>query len=254
MVVGRVLTCETVEGTHLHQCTVDVGQAEPLHIVCGAPNVAVGILAPVALDGAKLPGGHTIQKGKLRGMVSEGMLCSAPELNIPQELYPSVGEEGLLIFNEEYPVGMDIKPIVGLDDAIIDFEILANRPDCMCALGIARETAAALNTDLPRAGRTPSRNPAATCANEVKVSVLDADLCPRYTARVIKNVRIAPSPKWLRKYLTGAGLRPINNIVDITNFVMIEYGHPMHAFDLSKVRGREIIVRRAKDGETADNA
>ena len=248
VVVGRVLTCEEVAGTHLHQCTVDVGQAEPLHIVCGAPNVSVGILAPVALDGAKLPGGHTIQKGKLRGMVSEGMLCSAPELGIPQELYPSVGEEGLLIFNEEYPVGMDIKPIVGLDDAIIDFEILANRPDCMCALGVARETAAALNTTFLAPVNTVKES-GGDIRKEVRVSVLDTDLCPRYTARVIKNVRVAPSPKWLRKYLTGAGLRPINNIVDITNFVMIEYGHPMHAFDLRKVNGREIIVRRAKDGE-----
>jgi phenylalanyl-tRNA synthetase beta chain len=255
VVVGRVLTCDAVEGTHLHQCTVDVGQEAPLRIVCGAPNVAAGILAPVALDGAKLPGGHTIQKGMLRGMASEGMLCSADELNIPQELYKSVGAEGLLIFSEEYPVGMDIRPIVGLDDAIIDFEILANRPDCMCALGIARETAAALNTGFLAPVNTVKES-GGDIRSEVKVSVLDSDLCPRYTARVIKNVRIAPSPKWLRKHLTGAGLRPINNIVDITNFVMIEYGHPMHAFDLSKVRGREIIVRRARNGEqltTLDN-
>ena len=249
VVVGRVLTCEGVEGTHLSQCTVDVGQDEALHIVCGAPNVTAGILVPVALDGATLPGGHTIKKGKLRGMVSEGMLCSSTELNITQEMYPSVGEAGLLIFNEEYPVGMDIRPIVGLDDAIIDFEILANRPDCMCALGIARESAAALNTDF-LAPSTTVKESGGDIRNEVKVSVLDPDLCPRYTARVVKNVRIAPSPKWLKKYLIGAGLRPINNIVDITNFVMIEYGHPMHAFDLSKVRGREIIVRRARDGET----
>jgi len=249
VVVGRVLTCEKVEGTHLSQCTVDIGQEEPLNIVCGAPNVAVGILAPVALDGATLPGGHTIKKGKLRGMISEGMLCSAPELNISQDLYPSVGEEGLLIFNEDYPVGMDIKPIVGLDDAIIDFEILANRPDCMCALGIARETAAALNTSFIMPASTVKES-GGDINKEVKVSVLDPDLCPRFTARVIKNARIAPSPKWLRKYLNGAGLRSINNIVDITNFVMIEFGHPMHAYDLDRVRGREIIVRRAKDGET----
>ena len=249
VVVGRVLTCEPVEGTHLHQCTVDAGQEAPLKIVCGAPNVAVGILAPVALDGATLPGGHVIKKGKLRGMESEGMLCSATELNIPQELYKSVGEEGLLIFSEEYPVGMDIKPIVGLDDAIIDFEILANRPDCMCALGIARETAAALNTDFLSPSNTVKES-GGDIKSEVRVKVYAPDLCPRYTARVIKNVRVAPSPKWLRRYLIGAGLRPINNIVDITNFVMIEYGHPMHAFDLSKVHGREIIVRRARDGET----
>ena len=248
VVVGRVLTCEDVEGTHLHQCTVDVGGEEPLHIVCGAPNVKVGVLVPVALDGAKLPGGIKIKKGKLRGMVSEGMLCSATELKIPQELYPSVGEEGLLIFNEDYPVGSDIRPIVGIDDTAVDFEILANRPDCLCAMGIARETAAALGTEF-KAPEITVKECGGDISDEVKISVEAPDLCPRYAARVIKNVRIAPSPLWLRKYLHGAGLRSINNIVDITNYVMIEYGHPMHAFDLSKVRGREIIVRRAHEGE-----
>ena len=249
VVVGRVLTCEDVEGTHLHQCTVDVGGVEPLHIVCGAPNVAVGILVPVALDGAKLPGGVKIKKGKLRGMVSEGMLCAATELKVPNELYPNVGDAGLLVFHEDYPVGSDVKPILGMDDVAIDFDILANRPDCLCALGIARETAAALGT----AYHGPAiavRESGGDMASEVSIRVEDSDLCPRYTTRVIKNVRVAPSPMWLRKYLHGAGLRSINNIVDITNFVMIEYGHPMHAFDLSKVRGRQIIVRRAHAQET----
>lgn len=249
VVVGRVLTCENVEGTHLHQCTVDVGGEEPLHIVCGAPNVAAGVLAPVALDGAHLPGGVKIKKGKLRGMISEGMLCSATELKVPQELYPSVGEAGILLFREDYPVGSDVRPIFGIDDTAVDFEILANRPDCLCAMGIARETAAALNTEF-KAPQITVREAGGDIHNEVKVSVEAPDLCPRYAARVIKNVRIKPSPLWLRKYLHGAGLRAINNIVDITNYVMIEYGHPMHAFDLSKVRGREIIVRRAHEGET----
>ncbi|MDD3412223.1 MAG: phenylalanine--tRNA ligase subunit beta [Eubacteriales bacterium] len=248
VVVGRVLTCEDVEGTHLHQCTVDVGGEEPLHIVCGAPNVKAGVLAPVALDGAKLPGGVKIKKGKLRGMISEGMLCSGAELKIPPELYPNNGEEGLLLFNEDYPVGSDIKPIVGLDDVAVDFEILANRPDCLSALGIARETAAALGTAY-RAPEVTVKESGGDIHDEVKVDVEAPDLCPRYTARVIKNVRVAPSPKWLRKYLHGAGLRSINNIVDITNFIMIEYGHPMHAFDLDKVEGKHIIVRRAHEGE-----
>ncbi len=248
VVVGRVLTCEDVEGTHLHQCTVDVGGEEPLHIVCGAPNVKAGVLVPVALDGAKLPGGVKIKKGKLRGMVSEGMLCASTELGIPQDLYPSVGDEGLLIFNEDYPVGSDIRPIVGIDDTQVDFEILANRPDCLCALGIARETAAALGTEF-KAPVVEVKEIGGDINDEVKISVEAPDLCPRYAARVIKNVRIRQSPLWLRKYLHGAGIRSINNIVDITNYVMIEYGHPMHAFDLSKVRGREIIVRRAHEGE-----
>ncbi len=248
VVVGRVLTCEDVEGTHLHQCTVDVGGEEPLHIVCGAPNVKVGVLVPVALDGSHLPGGVKIKKGKLRGMVSEGMLCSATELKVPQELYPSVGDAGLLIFNEEYAVGSDVRPILGIDDYAVDFEILANRPDCLCAVGIARETAAALDTTF-KAPKTDVTEAGGDIHDEVKVRVEAPDLCPRYAARVIRNVRVAPSPLWLRKYLHAAGLRSINNIVDITNFVMIEYGHPMHAFDLSKVAGREIIVRRAREGE-----
>ena len=248
VVVGRVLTCEDVEGTHLHQCTVDVGGEEPLHIVCGAPNVKPGVLVPVALDGSKLPGGIKIKKGKLRGMVSEGMLCAATELKVPQELYPSVGDEGLLIFNEDYPVGSDIRPILGIDDYAVDFEILANRPDCLSAIGIARETAAALGTTFKKPDTTVVEA-GGDINNEVSVRVDDAEGCPRYAARVIKNVRIAPSPMWMRKYLHAAGLRSINNIVDITNYIMLEYGHPMHAFDLSKVRGRQIIVRRAAEGE-----
>ncbi len=249
VVVGRVLTCEDVEGTHLHQCTVDVGGGEPLHIVCGAPNVAAGQLVPVALDGAHLPGGVKIKKGKLRGMLSEGMICSGEELKVPTELYPNVEEKGILVFQEDYPLGADVRPILGIDDTAVDFEILANRPDCLCAIGIARETAAALDTEF-HAPEITVTEAGGDIHAEVKVRVEAPDLCPRYAARVIKNVRIAPSPLWLRKYLHGAGLRAINNIVDITNYIMLEYGHPMHAFDLSKVRGRQIVVRRAHEGET----
>ena len=185
----------------------------------------------------------------LANMVSEGMLCAATELKVPAELYPNVGDEGLLLFQEEYPVGSDVKPILGLDDTAVDFEILANRPDCLCALGVARETAAALGTAF-KAPTLTVKESAGDIHQEVSIRVDDPDRCPRYAARVIKNVRIGPSPMWLRKYLFGAGLRSINNIVDITNYVMIEYGHPMHAFDLSKVRGRKIIVRCAQEGET----
>ncbi len=249
VVVGRVLTCENVEGSdHLHLCTVDVGGENPLQIVCGAPNVAAGLLVPVAMDGARLPDGTKIKKGKLRGIVSEGMLCSATELKIPVELYPSVGDAGLLIIEGDYPLGSDVKPILGVDDYAVDFEILANRPDCLCALGVARETAAALGTEF-HAPEIKVTEAGGDIKSEVKISVKDSELCPRYAARIIKNVRIKPSPMWLRKYLHGAGLRPINNIVDITNYIMLEYGHPMHAFDLSKVRGREIIVRKALEGE-----
>ena len=146
VVVGRVLTCRDHENSdHLHVCTVDVGEEEALQIVCGAPNVKEGLLVPVAKIGAKLPGGHVIKKGKLRGVESQGMLCSGPEIGVPVELYPSVGDAGLLVFNEEYPLGTDVRTIFGLDDTVIDFEILANRPDCLCVWGVARETAAALN-------------------------------------------------------------------------------------------------------------
>lgn len=250
VVVGRVLTCRDHENSdHLHVCTVDVGQGEPLQIVCGAPNVKEGILVPVALVGAKLPGGHEIKKGKLRGVESCGMLCSGPEIGVPVELYPSVGDAGLLIFNEDYPLGTDVRTIFGLDDYVADFEILANRPDCLCAWGIARETAASLDTEL-KLPQVTVREAGGDIKEHVSVRVEDYEKCPRYAARVIKNVRVAPSPMWLRQVLHAAGMRSINNIVDITNFIMLETGHPMHAFDLSKVRGRQIIVRTARDGET----
>jgi len=249
VVVGRVLSCRDHENSdHLHVCTVDVGADEPLQIVCGAPNVKEGILVPVALVGAKLPGGHEIKKGKLRGVESCGMLCSGPEIGVPVELYPSVGDAGLLIFNEDYPLGTDVRGIFGLDDYVADFEILANRPDCLCAWGIARETSAALDTPLTLPDVTVKYS-GGDIREHVKVRVEDFSRCPRYASRVIKNVRIAPSPMWMRQVLHAAGMRSINNIVDITNFVMLEMGHPMHAFDLDKVKGREIIVRTAKEGE-----
>ena len=249
VVVGRVLTCENVENSdHLHLCTVDVGEEEALQIVCGAPNVKVGVLVPVAMNGAILPGGLKIKKGKLKGIVSEGMLCSSTELKIPVDLYPSVGDAGLLIFNEEYAPGTDVKSILGVDDIIVDFEILANRPDCLSAIGLARETAASLGETFTMPDQTVTEM-GGSINDEVKVSVLNDVLCPRYAARVVKNVRIAPSPMWMRKYLHGAGFRSINNIVDITNYILLEYGHPMHAFDLDRVNGREIIVRLANEGE-----
>ena len=249
VVVGKVLTCRDHENSdHLHVCTVDVGEAEPLQIVCGAPNVKEGILVPVAKIGAKLPGGIVIKKGKLRGVESQGMLCSGPEIGVPVELYPSVGTAGLLIFHEDYPLGADVKPIFGLDDTVIDFEILANRPDCLSVWGVARETAVAMNTEL-KLPKIEVKEIGGDVNEFAKVDVLENELCPRYAAKVIKNVRIGESPAWLRQYLHAVGMRSINNMVDITNFIMLETGHPMHAFDLDKVRGRHIIVRKAAQGE-----
>lgn len=249
VVVGRVLTCEKhPDSDHLHVTTVDVGEEQPLNIVCGAPNCQAGILVPVAKVGAKLPGGIKIKKGKLRGVVSEGMLCGGDELGVPVEVYPHVGEAGLLIFNEDYPIGSDVKPILGMDDTVMDFEVLANRPDCLSVWGIARETAVACGTTFNKPEITVKE-----CGGDVhdyvKVDIEATDLCPRYIARVVKDVRVGPSPMWLRKYLNGAGMRSINNVVDITNFIMLETGHPMHAFDLDMVEGNHIIVRKAKEGE-----
>ena len=249
VVVGRVLTCVPHENSdHLHVCTVDVGEGEPLQIVCGAPNVAAGQLVAVALVGAKLPGG-TIKKGKMRGVDSYGMLCSGPEMGVPVELYPSVGDAGILVFNEDWPLGTDVREIFGLNDHVIDFEILANRPDTLCVWGVARETAAAMDTQLSLPELSVREDKDADVRDFAKVDVMDSDLCPRYAARVIRNVRIGPSPAWLRQALHAAGMRSINNIVDITNFVMLETGHPMHAFDLEKVAGSHIIVRRANADE-----
>ena len=249
VVVGRVLTCEPHPNSdHLHVCTVDVGGPEILHIVCGAPNVAAGQLVPVAVAGARLPGGVKIKKGKLRGEVSEGMICSGDEIGCPPDLYPSVGSEGILVFQEDYPLGADVKPILGLDEDIMDFEILANRPDCLSVWGLAREAAVASGTEF-HMPEIHVREQGGDIHDYVSVQVKDEQLCPRYIARVIRNVRVAPSPLWLRQYLYGAGMRSINNVVDITNFIMLETGHPMHAFDLDMVEGHQIIVRQAEQGE-----
>lgn len=249
VVIGSVLACEKHENSdHLKVCTVDAGQDRPLNIVCGAPNVREGLLVPTALIGAKLPG-MTIKRGKIRGVESEGMLCSSAELQIPQEVYPSVGEAGLLILNEEYKPGDDFLEALGLNDRVVDFDILANRPDCLSVWGVARETAAVY--DVPFLQGPPYVPPAGgDIGRHARIEVFNSGLCPRYMGRVVKNIRLAPSPLWLRARLHAAGMRSINNIVDITNYVMLETGHPMHAFDLEQVRGRHIIVREALAGES----
>ncbi len=249
VVVGRVISMERhPDSDHLWVCQIDVGGDHPLQIVTGAQNLHGGELVPVCLDGATLPGGHTIKTGKLRGVPSEGMLCSGQELGVDEGLYPGAGVNGILVFNEEHPLGSDVKPIFGFGDTVIDFDILANRPDCLSVWGIARESSAAFESGFT----LPSLHydeKGGDISQEVSIEVCDDDLCPRYDARVIKNVRIGPSPEWLKSFLHATGMRSINNIVDITNFVMLETGHPMHAFDLARVRGRKIIVRRAADEE-----
>lgn len=249
VVVGRILTVKDHENSdHLHVLTVDVGEEAPLQIVCGAPNVAEGQLVPVAKVGAILPGGFKIKKGKLRGVESCGMCCSGSEIGVPEYLYPSVGDKGLLVFNEEYAPGTDVRPILGIDDVVIDFEILANRPDCLSVWGVSREAAVTMGTQFNKPEIKVDTVPG-KMADFVKIDVQDTDLCPRYCARVVKNVKVGPSPMWMRKALHAAGVRSINNIVDITNYVMLETGHPMHAFDMAKVKDAHIIVRRAYEGE-----
>jgi phenylalanyl-tRNA synthetase beta chain len=204
---------------------------------------------PVALIGACLPGGLKINKGKLRGFYSNGMLCSGAELNISEDEYPGAGVDGIMILHEDVPTGTPLREMLGLSDVIFDIEVGANRPDCLSILGIARECAATLDKTIrqPETGYTQGSG---DISDYVSVEVQDKDLCERYIARAVKNVKIGPSPAWMRDRLMAAGIRSINNIVDITNFVMLETGQPMHAFDYKDIRGQKIVVRRAKAGET----
>ena len=250
VVVGEVITCvDHPNSDHLHVCMVNVGQEDPIQIVCGAPNVRAGMRVAAALDGAHLPGGVKIKKGKLRGEASCGMLCSGPELDVPAGLYPHIGDAGIIEIFEDVPAGTDVHEVFGLGDDIVDFEILANRPDCLSVWGLARESSAVLKQHFVMPEIEVTETGKGTFDDYAKVIVRDTETCPRYCARVITNVKIGPSPKWMREYLYGAGVRPINNIVDITNFVMLETGHPMHAFDLSRVKDQTIVVRRAYPGE-----
>ncbi len=249
VVVGKIVKIEKhPDADKLQICQLDVGQEELVQIVTGATNVFEGALVPVALHGSTLPNGMKIKKGKLRGVASNGMLCSGEELCLKESDYPGAEVYGILILKEEYAPGTDMKEVLMLDDSVIEFEILSNRPDCLSVLGLAREASSALDT--PIHIPVPDFKENSEDINDyVKVSVMAPDLCPRYLAKAIKNVKIAPSPEWMKRRLKAAGVRPINNIVDITNFVMLETGQPMHAFDYRDIRGHEIIVRRAQEGE-----
>ncbi|SCH13560.1 Phenylalanine--tRNA ligase beta subunit [uncultured Ruminococcus sp.] len=252
VVVGKVLSIDKhPDADKLVICQVEVGQASPVQIVTGATNVTVGALVPVCLDGAVLPGGKKIKKGKLRGVLSEGMLCSLGELGLTVNDFPYAIEDGIFLIEENCEVGQDIQSAIALNDTSVEFEITSNRPDCLSVIGLARETAATF--DVPLRLHTPQvkgSNDGDDIKNYLKVAVEATDLCPRYTAKIVKDVKIEPSPLWMRERLRASGVRPINNLVDITNYVMLEYGQPMHAFDLRYVAGNEIVVRRAKNGET----
>lgn len=254
--VGEVTECEPVEGTHLHVCKVDCGDKGVFQICCGADNVKTGIKAPVALEGATVyatakdhvtvEGVMTIKKGKLRGIDSFGMLCSGVELGVNGDMFEGADYNGLLLLPSSCRNGEDVKPILGLNDYIFDISVTANRPDCQSVLGIAREVAAVLKKPLkePRIDYNAVHDD-----RKVKVTITAPELCPRYIAHYVKDIKIGPSPMWLKRRLALCGLRSISNVVDITNFVLLEMGQPMHAFDLDTIEGSEIVVRRAHDSE-----
>ncbi|MBQ9980559.1 MAG: phenylalanine--tRNA ligase subunit beta [Oscillospiraceae bacterium] len=255
VVVGKVLSIVRHENSdHMWVCQVDVGQGEPVQIVTGAQNVKEGDLVPAALHNSTLPGGKKIEKGKLRGEISNGMLCSFLELGLEQRDFPAAFEDGIWILSDDpelkdIKIGQDIREAVGLDDHVVEFEITPNRPDCLSIIGLAREAAATYNVPLTLHAPVVKGGAEGELGELLEIETPDADLVPRYTARMVRNVKIAPSPKWMRERLRAMGVRPINNIVDITNYVMLEYGQPMHAFDYRYVNGGKIIVRRAVEGE-----
>ncbi len=257
IVIGQVKKIEQhPDADKLVICQVDVG-SEVTQIVTGAPNVFEGAKVPVVLDGGRVAGGHDgkktpggikIKKGKLRGIESNGMMCSIEELGSTRDFYPEAPENGLYILPEDAPIGESAVSYLGLDDVVVEYEITSNRVDCFSVIGIAREAAATFGKEFHPPVVTETGNDE-DVNDYIKVTVKDTNLCPRYTARVVKNIKIAPSPEWMQRRLAAHGIRPINNIVDITNYVMEEFGQPMHAYDLSTIAGNEIVVRRAEKGE-----
>ncbi|GMQ62640.1 phenylalanine--tRNA ligase subunit beta [Vallitalea maricola] len=249
VVVGKILKIEKhPDADKLVVTQVNVGEEEPIQIVTGANNISEGDYVPIALVGSTLPDDIKIKKGKLRGIPSNGMMCSVEELGLMREDFPEAPEHGIYIFDKEYELGMDVKSIFGLDDIVVEYEITSNRPDCFSIVGIAREAAATFGKDF-KYPEIKVDEVEGNANDYIKIEIEDEDLCARFAGRVVKNLKIEPSPWWLKKRLLSCGVRPINNIVDITNFVMLEFGQPMHAYDLDKLEGKKVIARRAKDNE-----
>lgn len=249
IVVGKIISIKKhPDADKLVVCSVDVGESEPLQIVTGATNVKENALVPICLNGAILPNGTKIKSGKLRGVLSQGMMCSLSELGLSKNDFPYAIEDGIFLLEEECEIGQDICEAIGLNDTKIEFEITSNRPDCLSVIGLARETAATFS--LPFNLPSPKVKGCDGDINDSLTVDIKTPLCSRYMAKMVKNVKIKPSPRWVRERLRASGIRPINNIVDITNFVMLEYGHPMHAFDASHIAGNNIVIRTAKNGET----
>lgn len=258
VVVGRVVEIKRHENSdHMWICQVDVGEEAPIQIVTGAQNVSQGDLVPVAKHNSTLPGGVKITKGKLRGEKSNGILCSYKELGMTDNDWPYSIVDGIFLLNSDPDLkakdlkpGDDIRTAIGLDDHVVEFEITPNRPDCLSVIGLAREAAVTYGKTMAQHEPVIKGGGVGNLTELLDVETPATDLCPRYTARMVRNVKIGPSPKWMRDRLRASGVRPINNIVDITNYVMLEYGQPMHAFDYRYVNGGKIVVRRAEDGET----
>ena len=249
VVAAKILDVKPHEDSdHLQICSMDVGESEPVQIVTGAQNIAKGDFVPAALDDSYLPDGTHIVSGKLRGAESHGMLCSGEELGLTEADYEGAGVHGILILKGEPKPGTDIKEVLGFDDTVIDFSITSNRPDAGCFLGIAKEISVVLGTDF-HAPEISYKTVGGDIGDYISVSVENTDLCPRYMGRMVKNLRIKESPEWMKKAIIAGGMRPINNIVDITNFVMLETGQPMHAFNYNDLADKKIIVRNAREGE-----
>lgn len=257
IVIGQIDKIERhPDADKLVVCQVNIG-TESIQIVTGAQNVFEGAKVPVVLDGGRVAGGHDgsktpggvkIKKGKLRGVVSNGMMCSIEELGSNRDMYPESPENGIYIFPEDAEIGASAVQVLGLDDVVFEYEVTSNRVDCFSVIGIAREAAATFHKKFVPPVVTETGNEE-DVNDYVKVTVENTDLCPRYCARVVKNIKIGPSPKWMQRRLASVGIRPINNLVDITNYVMEEYGQPMHAYDLDTIAGHQIVVKNAKDGD-----
>lgn len=248
IITGKVIFIEKhPNADKLLICSVDIGANEPLQIVTGAYNLKVNDIVPVAVDGSTLYDGTKIKKGKLRGVASNGMLCSLGELGLSKHDFPEAVENGIFVIQTPCELGQDVKDVIGFNDTVIDFEITPNRSDCLSVIGLARETSATLERPLNL--HTPKVKGDAKFPLDLKISVEDKKLCPYYSARIVSDVNLNPSPAWMRERLRAMGVRPINNIVDITNYVMLEYGQPLHAFDLNIISGSEINVRLAFDDE-----
>lgn len=250
VVVGKIITMERhPDSDHMWLCATDVGGPRLIQLVTGAQNQKVGDLVPVALDNSVLPGGKLIQSSVFRGQLSEGMMCSLRELGLTLHDFPYAYEDGLFVLEEDCRPGDDIVSVIGRDDHVVELEITPNRSDCLSVIGLAREAAVTFGKEL-KLHEPVVKSSGGNAAELVDIIIEDPQLCPRYTARMVRNVKIASSPKWMRERIAAGGMRPINNIVDITNYVMLEYGQPMHAFDFACVDGGQIVVRTAREGET----